>query len=304
MGELARSRPAVWAGCALIAVAAWGCGLGARSYDLRGQVLALDLEGGEVLVEHDEVPGLMPAMTMPFKVGYPGLLEGLRPGDLIRGRLVIRGADAYLASLDQVGAAPIDALPACARGHLLEPGEPVPAVAFLDQHGQPRTFEAWRGRAVVMTFIYTRCPFPTFCPLMDRHFAAIQREVADDPRLRDRVHLVSVTFDPAYDTPAVLRAHARELGADASLWTFLTGDRDDIDAFAARFGVAIARTAQNPTDVTHTLSTAVIDPDGALVTVYRGAEWTPQDVLHDLEALVLEALVLEALVLEALVAGS
>ena len=93
---------------------------------------------------------------------------------------------------------------------------------------------------MVVTFIYTRCPLPTFCPLMDRHFATIQTAIKGDPALKN-VRLVSVSFDPATDTPPVLKKHAAELNADPARWTFLTGDRDDIDRFAARFGVSVAR---------------------------------------------------------------
>ena len=96
----------------------------------------------------------------------------------------------------------------------------------MDQDGRKRSFDSFKGSPVVLTFVYTRCPLPTFCPLMDRHFVTIQTSLANDAALR-RVHLVTVSFDPSYDTPPVLKKHARELKADLSRWTFLTGDRDD-----------------------------------------------------------------------------
>ena len=120
---------------------------------------------------------------------------------------------------------------------------------------------------------------------MDRHFATIQRALKGDPRLRSRVRLLSISFDPAHDTPAVLKAHAKTLAADPTLWSFLTSDRDDIDRFAARFGVTVIR-EENTRDITHTLRTAIIDPSGKLVKVYTGVEWTPQQILGDLEAAV------------------
>src|SRR5205814_41607 len=131
-------------------------------------------------------------------------------------------------------------------------------------------------------FIYTSCHFPTFCPLMDRHFASIQQTIKTDPSLK-KVHLLSVSFDPLTDTPPVLKAHARELKADPARWTFLTGDRDDIDRFASRFGVSISRELNNPKDITHTLRTAIVDADGKLVKVYIGNEWTPAQLLEDLK---------------------
>src|ERR1051326_8155596 len=122
-----------------------------------------------------------------------------------------------------------------------------------------------------MTFIYTRCPLPTFCPLMDRHFAAMQTPIKEDPALKG-VHLVTVTFDPATDTPPVLKKHAKALNADLSRWTFLTGDRDAIDRFAARFGVSVSRAMNDPNDITHNLRTVIIDKDGKLVKSYTRSE--------------------------------
>jgi protein SCO1/2 len=136
----------------------------------------------------------------------------------------------------------------------------------------------------VMTFIYTRCPLPTFCPLMDRHFVTLQKALEDDAAL-GAVKLVTVSFDPVTDTPAVLRAHAKKLDADFSRWTFLTGDRDAVDQFASRFGVSIRRELNDQRDITHNLRTAIIDAGGNLAKVYTGNEWSPDAVLEDLKKL-------------------
>jgi protein SCO1/2 len=124
---------------------------------------------------------------------------------------------------------------------------------------------------------------PTFCPLMDRHFATIQDALKKDPTLD--VRLVSVSFDPLTDTPPVLKQHAKELGANPKVWTFLTGDRDVIDQFGARFGVSVARALNDPRDITHNLRTAIVDRNGNVVKVYIGNEWTPDQALADLKAL-------------------
>jgi protein SCO1 len=127
---------------------------------------------------------------------------------------------------------------------------------------------------------------PTFCPLMDRNFAAIQTKLKEDPSLasaRKGVQLVSISFDPITDTPPVLKKHAATLGADPKTWTFLTGDRDEVDKFAGRFGVSVARVTADARDITHNLRTAIIDPSGRLVKVYTGNEWTPDQLLADLK---------------------
>ena len=261
-----------------------------RTYTLQGQVLQIDARNKQIVVKHEEIKGLMPAMTMPYSVRDGQLLNGLTPGDLIDANLVVESNDAYLRTIRKVGAAPLEeppvdtaTAPAPRTGvDLLKPGDAVPDAPFVDQDARKRSFSAFRGSPVVMTFIYTRCPLATFCPLMDRHFAAMQQPLKDDPALR-QVRLVTVSFDPKTDTPPVLKKHAKTLNADLSRWTFLTGDRDDIDRFAMRFGVSIARAMNDPRDITHNLRTAVIGADGRLIKVYTGNDWTPEQVLADLK---------------------
>jgi protein SCO1/2 len=162
---------------------------------------------------------------------------------------------------------------------LLEPGAAVPDVVLKDQDGNERRLSAWRGGVVAVTFIYTRCPLPNFCPLMDRHFAAVQQSVQSDPALKGRSHLLSVSFDPRFDTPEILAAHARKAGADPALWTFATGEQDAVDAFARGFGVSIIREDADLEEIMHNLRTAVIDREGRLVQVFNGNEWTPAELL-------------------------
>jgi protein SCO1/2 len=135
---------------------------------------------------------------------------------------------------------------------------------------------------IAVTFIYTRCPLPDFCPAMDRHFSAVQREVLADSVLRDHVALLSVSFDPAFDTPQVLAAHARKVGTDPRVWHFVTGDQGSIALFASRFGVSVFREGANATDLTHNLRTAVIESDGTLSTILNGTDWAPADLMNAL----------------------
>ncbi len=259
-----------------------------RRYPLQGQVLTLEPARKQVTVKHEEIRGFMPAMTMPYDVKEAAALDGLAPGDLINATLVVYSNGAYLADIKKVGSAPLeqpaaaDAAPSASSGfELLKPGEPVPNAQFIDQDAHKRQFADFKGSPLAITFIYTNCPLPTFCPLMDRHFASIQKTITSDPALQ-RVHLVTVSFDPITDTPPVLKAHAKSLDADLKRWTFLTGDRDEIDQFAARFGVSVSRALNDPRDITHNLRTAIVDADGKLVKVYTGNEWTPDQVVADL----------------------
>jgi protein SCO1/2 len=263
-----------------------------RKYPLQGQVQALEPARKLITLKHGDIKGFMPAMTMPYEVRDAAALAGLAPGDLIDATLVVVSNGAFVTDIRKVGAAPLDTPPpappsprASSGFELLMPGDPVPAGAFVDQDGRLRSFADFKGAPLVVTFIYTKCPLPTFCPLMDRHFAAMQKPLKTDPLLKS-VHLVTISFDPATDSPLVLKTHAKSLDADLARWTFLTGDRDDIDRFAARFGVSVSRALNDPRDITHNLRTAIVDADGRLVKVYTGNEWTPEVVLNDLKGVV------------------
>jgi protein SCO1/2 len=275
--------------CLASLIAACGSKPDQREYRLQGQVLEVAPDRQQTTISHEEIKGFMGAMTMPYKVREPKQLEGITPGDLINAKLIVLSNDAYVTDVKKVGQAPLPKAPAEAPTpsatsgfELLKPGEAVPDTTFVDQDGRKRTFQSFKGSPALVTFIYTKCPMPNFCPLMDQHFAAIQKTLKNDPGLKDRVRLVSVSFDPVVDTPPVLKAHAKTLGADPKLWTFLTGDRDDIDKFASRFGVSVARSLTDQRDITHNLRTAIVDGQGKLVKIYIGNEWTTDQALADL----------------------
>jgi protein SCO1 len=262
-----------------VAASAMVCGcVRTQHYELRGQVLAVDRGRQEVTIKHEDIRGLMTGMTMPFKVSKPELLDGLEPGDLVNGTLVVKEATGYLTSLQRTGheAPPPLETPAT---NILQPGERVPDVTLTDESGASRTLADWKGKVLVVTFIYTRCPFPDFCPRMDRQFKSVQTRVLADPQLRDRVRLLSISFDPAFDTPAVLAAHAQKLAADPQIWHFATGDVGAIDRFASRFGVSVMREGPGAENVTHNLRTAVIGSDGTLQAAFSGNEWTIDEVI-------------------------
>jgi protein SCO1/2 len=255
----------------------------ARHYELRGQVLVLRPGANEITIRHEDIKDFMPAMTMPFKVRDKRLLEGWVAGDLIQATLVVGNEDAFLSSLTKTGHAEVVLAPAPpAAADLVKAGDAVPDESFVDQDGHPVSLSSFAGRAVALTFIYTRCPLPDFCPLMDRQFAAIQERVTADGTLRGSVHLLSITFDPEFDTPAVLRGHARRVGANPATWSLLTGDHVAIDRFAAALGLSVIRETDGPGGIAHNLRTAVLDRAGRLVTIYSGNDWTPDQVLTSL----------------------
>lgn len=271
----------------VVAIAVTACGRTppSKQYQLQGQILDVKPETNEVLVKHDDIPGFMPAMTMPYKVEDAKLLAGKQPGDLITATLVVGETEAHLSKIDTTGHAAIDNSrgPEITASEILKPGDAVPATNLVDENNSSRPLTALKGHRVGLTFMYTSCPQPDFCPLMDRNFAAVQNEIKKTPALSD-VRLVSVSFDPAHDTPPVLKMHAKALQADPGVWHFVTTRTDDIKGFAAKFGVIAEPSDESPTILTHNLSTAVIDPDGRLVKIRPGNTWTPADLIADLKA--------------------
>lgn len=286
-GALARRWIRKWTAATLLVLctlAAAACSSD-RRYPLTGQVVAVDVERQEITVKHEDIRGFMPGMTMPFKVKDAEQVAASRPGDLITATLVVEESAGYLEGIRKTGEGPLPAdLPKPPLAPMIEPGADVPAATFVDQAGEPRRLADFRGRTVAVTFIYTRCPVPDFCPLMDRHFAEVQKTLQADADLASRVHLLSVSFDPDVDTPEVLKAHAARVGADPALWSYVTGPREGIDAFAAAFGVSIMREDDTMEEIIHNLRTAVIAPDGTLAEVFNGNGWQPAQLVASIRA--------------------
>ena len=254
-----------------------------RQFPLAGQVLAVRTDRQELTIKHGDIENLMPGMTMTFAVATPALMEGRQPGDLVKGTLEIRDSGVKLIALERTGTAPLPSASevALAAG-VLDVGDEVPDAAFIDQNDKRRSFAEWKGTPTLVTFIYTQCPVPTFCPLMGQNFATIQRGIAEDPRLKGRIKLVSFSFDPERDSPAVLAKYAQKYKVDPAVWTLLTGDRATVEKFAARFGIGLIRSPETPDEITHNLRTYLIGADGRVLKVYSGNHWTPGAVLADL----------------------
>lgn len=255
-----------------------------KRYELEGQVLAVDPAKGELTVRHKDIKGFMPGMTMPFKVSDKAVLSERKPGELIRATLVVSDSLGWLEDVERTGEAPLPLDAAVPRADVLAAGAKAPDATLIDQDGRQRRISEWHGRTVAVTFVYTRCPLPDFCPLMDKNFLAVERAVKIDPAFARRVHLLSVSFDPDFDTPAVLREHAKRVGSDPAVWTWLTGTTEAVDGFARPFGVSIARGDGPQQEIVHNLRTIVIDRDGRVSRIFNGNEWTPEELVAELRA--------------------
>jgi protein SCO1 len=255
----------------------------ARQFELQGQILAVRPERSEVVIKHQDIKGLMSGMTMPFTVKDAALLNGKQPGDLVTATLVVGETHAYLSALTTTGHADVSEPPPPPPPDILTTGQAVKDAPLVDQDGTPRPFSTFKGHRLALTFIYTRCPLPDFCPLMDKHFATVQKTIASTPALSD-VRLLTVTLDPEFDRPAILKAYARRREADPDVWTFLTGEPAEVNRFASQFGLYVEHNPQDAINITHNLRTAVIDLEGRLVAVHSGNSWTPAELVADITA--------------------
>lgn len=270
------------AAAALSTTAACSRETGVRSYQLTGQILVVNAEAKEVLVKHDDIPGFMPAMTMPYTVSDVAILKDRVAGDVFTATLKVAPDGAYLTEIKKTGSAPLpdDArttIPAAANVHILQPGDSVPDTKLTDQDGRQIALTDFRGSALAVTFIYTRCPLPQYCPLMDRRFAEVQKMAAADPALAGKIRLLSVSFDPKFDRADTLAAHAKKLGADPKVWRFATADEAIVDRLAAAFRINVIR--EKDGTITHNLRTAVIDPSGHVQYILGDNSWTAEGLV-------------------------
>ncbi len=256
-------------------------------YELKGEVVAVDTPASALVISHEDIPDFMDAMTMPFTLKDPYWLGVARPGDKVTATLVVDNDRSWLEDVVIVseGAENPDAeAGGSAPGEPeSKPGDPVPNFTLVNQDGKNISLDQYRGRALVLTFIYTRCPLPDYCPLMTSNFTQIDRELEKDAGLGAKTHLLSVSVDPAFDTPKVLRAYGEGHGLkEFKRWEYASGSEGEVRKMAEYFGLQYK---EEGGQIVHSLRTAIIDPEGKLVKIYRANEWKPSEVLADLRSL-------------------
>jgi len=265
-------------------------GGGVTVYHLRGKVVSTDAAHGIVVLDHEAIPGFMDAMTMPYQLKDPSIVSELHAGDVITADVLVSKDTAETVLLDHivvVAQARPDYKPTVFY-HVPAAGDKVPDFRLRNQDGREIHLGQFKGRALLLTFIYTRCPLPNFCPLVTHNFAVINGQLAANPGLYARTHLLCVSFDPEHDTPARLRAYgATYIGSDAknafAHWDFAVPAQPALLEMAKFFDVGITHGADDT--ITHTLSTTLIGPDGKVVEFYPGNEWTAEQVVADVKKL-------------------
>jgi protein SCO1/2 len=286
-----------WAGrtlCILALGTALGIGLSgcgsqapqARRFQLKGTVVQVDKSQNHLVVDHEEIKGFMGAMTMPYPIADPKDLDRLAPGDQITADVVASTTEIHLENIVVVKKSDGKSSPPGAQLQPSDQGTKVPDFALVNQDGKRIRLQQYRGKSVLLTFIYTRCPLPDYCPLMSHNFAEIEKALAKSPELFAKTHLLSISFDSQFDTPEVLHKYARQFVSDRGPrtyehWEFATIPAVEKSEVTKFFDVFIS---EQEGQLTHSMSTAIISPDGRVYKTYSSNDWKPADVLADLTA--------------------
>jgi protein SCO1/2 len=255
-----------------------------KTFPIRGKVVSVDAAKGSVLLDHEAVPGFMDAMTMSYKLKDANIASELHAGDRITATLLVtKTADGFEnPMLDQIvvtAQARPDYKPTV-QYHVPTAGDAVPDFKLVNENGHAIHLAQFKGRAVLLTFVYTRCPLPDYCPLMNKNFAAIEKALAADPALYAKTHLLSVSFDPKDDTPDVLKSYGEAyagVGTKFAHWEFAVPPAKDLDPMLEFFNVGV--TPGDGGTLNHSLSTVLIGKDGKVAAWYPTNEWTPAEVL-------------------------
>ena len=254
-----------------------------KRYELKGKVVSVEKEKYLVTIAHEDVKGFMPAMTMPFTVPSESDLQILAPDDHVTATLVVDGAHSWLEELiiTRQSGNPAS-MPAAV---MAKEGDEVPNYTLLNQDDRQISIHNYRGKALLLTFIYTRCPIPEYCTLMSNNFAQIERELGKDPELYAKTHLLSVSIDPAYDTPKVLRSYGaahteRYQNETFAHWEFAAGTTNQVKDIATYFGLTYF---PEKDQIIHGLRTVIVNPDGKVAKIYSGNEWKTEEVVSELQ---------------------
>jgi protein SCO1 len=260
----------------------------ARRYAFKGKVVSLDPQSQSAIIDGEAIPGFMDAMAMEYKIKPASTLSQLAAGDSIAADVVVVQPDSKSDNaapdywLENVKVTAHAAGTPTSSVHMPAPGEDIPHFSFTNQSGKQISLQQYRGKVLFVTFIYTRCPFPDFCPRVSNNFAEIYQQLGTNPALTG-AHLLSISFDPEHDTPKILRDYAFSVAHthDPALfnqWEFAVPNSADLPKIADFFALAVT-----PKEglLIHNLSTTVIGPDGKIVTWYHGSDWQVSDLIRD-----------------------
>jgi protein SCO1/2 len=259
-----------------------------QRYEIKGQIVSVDKPHHQATISHGEIKGYMEGMTMPFTIKDQWAIDTMSPGDRITAMLVVEGARTWIENpVITKESRPDPSAGKAASAPEPKPGEEVPDFTLVNQDGKRIRLHQYHGQALALTFIYTRCPLPDYCPLMSSNFAELEKALKENPARYGRAHLLSISVDPDYDKPQVLREYgARYTSAKGNEafrdWEFASGTAREVKAIAQFFGLSYWTEKDQ---IIYSLSTAIIGPEGKVFKFYRGNDWQPVQVLREMESL-------------------
>jgi len=257
-----------------------------KHYPIAAEVISVDPAKKLITVKHGDIPGLMPAMTMTYQVAEPKQIEALQPGDKITADLLVSESKGRLEKIVLVSKGDGKTSPGTTQ-RAPEKGDMVPDFALVNQDGKIIHLSNYRGKVLLVTFIYTRCPLPDFCPRMNENFRGVQKLLGEMPGATERAEFLSISFDPEHDTPAVLKHYASLYkenvpGEKSFDWQFAAPSVKDLPEVAGFFGLVYQ---PERAQIVHSLSTTVIGPDGRVEKWYSDNEWTPAEAAQAISSL-------------------
>ncbi len=255
----------------------------AKRYAFKGKVMSVDKNAGAANIDNEPIAGFMDQMVMAYTFKPAAQIDQLQPGDSITADVVVDGDKYWLENVKVTGHSVVPAEKPTSSLHIPQPGDVVPDFKLVNQSGKSVSLHQYRGETLLLTLIYTKCPFPDYCPRVSHEFSEIDQQMRTDPARFGKTHLMSISFDPANDTPKVLRAYGFSCAGskDPALfqrWEFAAIPKSELPEFANYFALTYK---QEGGLITHSLSTTVISPDGKIFRWYHGADWQATDVLQD-----------------------
>lgn len=255
-----------------------------QTFQVKGVVKEIKPDGKSALIKHEEIPGYMAAMTMEFETRNTNELRGLKEGDAISFRLNVTDDDGWIDQVKKLNVAPTEtpsrATVRIARDvDMLNVGDALPEYHFTNQLGQAVDLRDFKGQALAIDFIFTTCPFPTMCPRLSQNFSDAQKKLKGMPDAPTNWHLLTISFDPERDTPAVLKSYAERYNYDPKHWSFLTGDLIEITAIAEQFGQTFWSEGGS---ISHNIRTVVIDANGIVQKVIPENKWTSDELVEEI----------------------
>ena len=257
-----------------------------KTFLVKGLVKSVSTDGLSATIQHEEIPNYMMAMTMPFEVKDRKELAGIKSGDAVSFRLLVTEDHGWIDQVKKTSdpvkvPEPRAMMRRVREVDPLSVGDVMPNYPFTNELGKAVSLADLKGNAVAFTFIFTRCPFPEFCPRLSQNFATAYKQLQEMPNGPKNWKLLSISFDPEYDTPKTLAAYAGRYKYDPTQWSFLTGELIEIDAITEQFGLMFPRN-QEGTGFDHNLRTVVLDANGKIQAILKGNSWKAEELVTEM----------------------